>query len=186
MSKEDSKSIKSISGSLVKDWIIPIAAAVIISILINKFLLFKVYIPSESMYPTLTEGDHLFVTKIYNYSKIERGDILVFDFKEGINNGEKEELLIKRVIGLPGDNVEIKDGGKVFINGEELNEPYVENPSNQTGSFTVPSGKYLFLGDNRANSYDSRSWRNPYIDEEDIKGKAQVRVYPFNRLGFLK
>ncbi|WP_034849084.1 signal peptidase I [Clostridium hydrogeniformans] len=186
MSNLSSSSDKNAIVSLIKDWIIPIVAAVIISLLINKFLLFKVYIPSESMYPELTEGDHLFVTKIYNYSKIKRGDILVFDFEEGKKNNVKEELLIKRVIGLPGENVEVKNDGKVFINGEELNEPYVKNPSNQTGSFTIPKGKYLFLGDNRANSNDARSWQNPYIDEKDIRGKARVRVYPFNRLGILK
>ncbi|SFB29906.1 signal peptidase I [Clostridium frigidicarnis] len=162
-----------------KDWVIPIAVALFVAVIIHKFLIFKVYIPSESMYPALTNGDHLFVKRIYNYDKIKRQDIIVFNFKEG----GKEELLIKRVIGLPGDTVKIDNQGKVFINGEELNEPYVKNESNLAGEFKVPEGKYFFLGDNRSNSYDSRRWKDPFIDKNDIKGKAFVRVYPFNRIG---
>ncbi|WP_052447254.1 signal peptidase I [Clostridium polynesiense] len=164
---------------IVFDWIFPIIAAIIIAYLINTFLIFKVYIPSESMKPTLNEKDQLFVTKMYNRNKIERGDILVF------YSHEIGDLLIKRVIGLPGDKVDIKNG-EVSVNGEKLEESYVKYPAQSTKSFEVPEGKYLFLGDNRANSNDGRMWKNPYIDGKDIKGKAQVRVYPFNRIGFIK
>ncbi len=166
-------------SKLIYDWVFPIAAALIIAYLINTFVLFKVYIPSESMKPTLNKGDQLFVTRIYNKSKIERGDVIVFYSKE------LEDLLIKRVIGLPGDNIEIKDG-IVAVNGEEIEEDYVQYNQEKDGSFQVPEGKYLFLGDNRANSKDSRYWENPYIDQEDIKGKAQIRIYPFDRIGTIK
>lgn len=165
-----------------KDWIIPIAIAAIAATMVRRYLLFKVYIPSESMYPTLTKGDQLFVTKIYNYDKIKRGDVLVFTY----NQDGKEETLIKRVIGLPGDKIEINNQGEVFINGEKRDEPYIQNPSPKTGSFQVPEGKYLFLGDNRRESYDSRFWKNPYIDQGDVIAKARILVYPFDRIKLIK
>lgn len=174
MNKEVSK--------ILKDWVIPIGVAIIIALLINKFLFFKVKIPSESMYPTLKVGDQLFVTKVYKPSNLKRGDIVVFNFSEM----GKSELLIKRLMGLPGDNIEIKDGGKVYINGSLIDEPYVENKDNKAGTYKVPEGKYFFLGDNRSNSYDSRLWRNSFIDEKEIVAKAQIRIYPFDRIGKVK
>ncbi len=169
----------SFAKKIIYDWILPILAAIVIAYLINTFLLFKVYIPSESMVPTLNKDDQLFVTKVYNRNNIKHGDVLVF------YSHELQDLLIKRVIGLPGDKVEVKDG-IVYLNGEKLDETYVKYPSKKPGSFVVPEGKYLFMGDNRANSNDSRYWENPYIDGKDIRGKAQIRVYPFNRMGLIK
>jgi signal peptidase I len=162
------------------DWIVPIAIAVVIALLINKLLLFKIYIPSESMVPTLKIGDQLFVTKVYNKERIDRGDILVF------HSEELGELLIKRTIGLPGEKVEIKSDGTVYINGQKLDEPYVENVGSKTGSFEVPKGHLLFLGDNRANSRDSRYWEEPYIPVKNVRGKARVRVFPFNRISIIR
>lgn len=161
------------------DWVLPVVLALIATLIINKYLLFKVYIPSESMKPTLEKGDQLFVTRVYNLEKLKRGDVVVF------YSNELGDTLIKRLIALPKDEVEIKEG-RVFINGEETTEDYVKNPSVYNGNFTVPEGKFFFLGDNRANSADARYWTNPYIDGSDIKGKAQVRVYPFSRMGVLK
>ena len=168
----------STSLSFFKDWGIPIVLALFVVLVIHKFLIFKVKITSESMYPALTNGDHLFVKRIYNYDKIKRQDIIVFNFKED----GKDELFIKRVIGLPGDTVKIDNQGKVFVNGEELNEPYIKNQSNLSGEFKVPEGRYFFLGDNRSNSKDSRFWKDPFIEKNEIQGKAFVRVYPLNRI----
>lgn len=164
---------------LFKDWIIPILIAVVFAFLINKFLVFKVEVPTGSMKPTIEPGDQIFVTRIYNPEKIKRGEIVVFK-----KPGEKD-LLIKRVIGLPGDTVEIKDGGKVYINGKLLDEPYVKYTDPLGGTFHVPQGEYLMLGDNRANSRDARYWKDPYIPGSDIVAKAWLRVYPFDRIGFL-
>lgn len=169
--------------STILEWGITIVAALLISFLINKFLIFKVYIPSESMYPTLKVKDQLFVTKMYSRDSIERGDVLVF-YSEEFN-----ELLIKRVIGLPGDDIVVKASGEVLVNGEVLQEDYVVQ-KDETAifdlDFKVPEDEYFFLGDNRANSLDSRYWNDPYIDFEDIRGEARVIVYPFNRIRFLK
>ena len=162
-----------------KDWIIPIIAALGIAFLMNKFLFFNVYVPTESMVPTITPDDRMVVTRIYNTNNIKRGNIIVF------YSDELSETLIKRVIGLPGDHIVIHDG-IVNINGEDIKEDYVKNNMKYNGTFDVPENEFFFLGDNRSNSKDSRLWINPYIDKGSIKGKAIFRFYPFNRLGSLK
>ena len=165
--------------SIINDWIIPIVMAIIISVIINKFLLFSITIPSGSMIPTINIDDRLFATRVYNKEKLERGEIVIF------YSHEFQESMIKRLIGLPGDKIEIKDG-IVFVNGEELIEDYILDKGNFSGYFEVPEKSYFFLGDNRLNSRDSRAWINPYINEEDIEGKAQLRIYPFNKIGIVK
>ena len=161
-----------------REWIIPILAAIVIAFLINKFLIYTVYIPSESMVPTLNIGDKLMVTRIYDTNNIKRGDIDVFYSKE------LNEVLIKRVIGLPGDHIEIH-GGIVNINGEDIKEDYVKNNEEFDGVFDVPENKYFFLGDNRSRSNDARRWINPYIDASEIQGKARLKFYPFKDFGSL-
>lgn len=173
--KESSKFM----NNFFKEWIIPIVAAIAIAFLINKFLVYNVYIPSESMVPTLNVGDKLVVTRVYNKEKLQRGDIVVF------YSDELQETLIKRLIGLPGDHIEIHDG-IVNINGEDIVEDYIENNEEYDGEFDVPQGKYFFLGDNRSRSNDARRWINPYIDESDIKGEAKLKFYPFKDFGSLK
>lgn len=158
------------------DWIIPIIVAFILAQLIIRFLVFKVTVPTPSMVPTVEPEDQFFATKVYNPENIKRGDIVIF------KSEEFPDLLMKRVIGLPGEKIEIKDGGKVFINDKEYVEDYVKNPSDKEGLFIVPQGNYLMLGDNRARSNDARFWNNPYIDGSNIQGKVQIRVYPFNRI----
>lgn len=161
------------------DWVVPILIAVVLAVLINRFVVFKVKIPSESMVPTLNVGDRLFVSRVYNPENLDRGDVVVF-YSE-----EKSESMIKRLIGKPGDNIEIKDG-IVTVNGETLYENYIGTPDKFNGSYTVPDEKYFFLGDNRFFSSDSRYWDNHYIDAKDIKGKAQLKVYPFDDFGIIK
>jgi len=162
---------------IIKDWLFPIVVAIIVATLINKFLFYQVMVPSGSMYPTIKVGDKILVTRVYNIKNLKRGDIIVFE------SDELKEKLIKRLIGLPGDEVVVKDKGRVFINGSEIAQPYVVYMEDLDKSFKVPENKYLFLGDNRADSRDARRWNNPYIDSIDIKGKAQFITYPFKRFG---
>lgn len=164
---------------IIKEWVTPILIAILVAILIKKYLMFTVYIPSGSMIPTLNIDDRLVVTKVYNPENLERQDIVVF------KSEELNEVLIKRLIGLPGDKVSIING-TVFINGEELQEDYVKNNDNFSGEFTVPDGEYFFLGDNRRESKDARQWKNSTIEAEDIIAKAQIKIFPFSDIGWIK
>lgn len=173
---------------ILYDWGIPILVAVIVYIIITKLLFFNIKVPTSSMYPTIKPGDRIVTTVVHNVSKLKREDIIVFYSRE------KKERMVKRLIGLPGDVIDIKRDGSVYINGKKLNEPYVKNQIKENeiyfgihlGKYKVPEGHYFFLGDNRANSWDSRYWKNPYIDGKDIIGKARFVFFPFSRFGRLK
>lgn len=162
---------------LFSNWISPIVVAIILAVLIKQFLFFQIKVPSESMYPTIKINDRILVTRVYKTEKLNRGDLIVF------KSDELKKTLIKRLIGIPGDEVVIKNKGQVFINGEKSEEPYVVYGEDLDKKFKIPEDKYLFFGDNRAASLDARKWVNPYIDSKDIKGKAQFITYPFKRLG---
>lgn len=178
--KEEQLKNKSKSNFL-KEWGIPIVVVFGLAMLINKFVFFNVYIPSESMVPTLNVGDKLMVTRIHNTHNIKRGDVVVF------YSHELQETVIKRVIGIPEDHIEI-DNGIVSINGKVIQEDYVENNeyNNTKLVFDVPDDKFFFLGDNRIRSNDARRWINPYIDSSDIEGKAVFKFYPFSDFGIIK
>lgn len=166
---EDKKAKKK---SIIKEWIIDIAVVACIALLVWNFVGYGVWITSGSMIPTLEIKDRLIVTRVHNPDNLKEGDIVLFK-----NDEFEGETLIKRLIGLPGDKIEIKDG-VVFRNGEQLQEDYVKNNEIKNGTFQVPDNKYFFLGDNRAHSNDSRYWENPYVDESYIKGKARIKYYP--------
>jgi len=178
LSKKGFIGIFTSKGGFFREWIIPIVAAIGIAFLINKFLVYNVYIPSESMVPTLNVGDKLMVTRVYDTDKIISGDMIVF-FSDELN-----EVLIKRAIGLPGDHIKIHNG-IVNINGEDIKEDYVKNNESFDGSFDVPDNKFFFLGDNRSRSNDARRWINPYIDASNIQGRARIKFYPFKDFGSL-
>lgn len=163
----------------LKDWMFPILIAMFLAILINKFLVFKVEIPSESMAPTLNIGDRLFARRVYNLENLSRGDLIIFYYEP------EDKLYIKRLIGLPDDEVVIKNG-EVIVNGKVLTEDYVKYDMDFNGEFKVPSRQYFLLGDNRSNSSDSRFWDYPYIDSNVIKGKAFLKVYPFDEIGLIE
>ena len=162
-----------------KDWIMPIISAAIIYLLLNKFVFFNVQVPTGSMIPTINIDNRAVVTRIHNFDNLKRGDVIVF------YSDELRERLVKRLIGLPGDKIDIKNG-VVFVNGEQLKEDYVKNKDDYNGSYEVPKGKYFFLGDNRPISKDARYWINPYIDSSAIEGKAQFIFYPFNEFRIIK
>lgn len=176
MTENLKKNKENLVKNIFTEWIMPIIIAVVIAMLINKFLIFKVLIPSKSMVPTLNVNDRLFVSRVYNPENLKRGDIVVFESEE------LNETLIKRLIGLPGDKIKI-EYGLVYVNGEQLIEDYIGENDDFNGEYEVPEGKYFFLGDNRLWSKDSRYWENPYIDADHIIGKAQIKVYPFNEIG---
>jgi signal peptidase I len=172
-----------------------IGFSVILALGIRTFVADSRFIPSGSMLPTLQIDDRLIIDKIsYRFSTPRRGDIVVFNptaelEKELQANGEPKykEAFIKRIIGLPGDRVDVK-GGKVYINRQLLPENYLGEPPKYNWSSTeltpdgiVPPDNYLVLGDNRNNSYDGHYWG--FLPKEQIIGKAIVRFWPINRVG---
>lgn len=165
--------------NIFKGWILPIVSAVILAVIINKTLFFMALVPSSSMYPTLKVGDRILVTKVYDRGKLKRGDVILF------NSKELNEVLVKRLIGLPGDTVEVREDGSVYVNGAKINQDYVKRPGGKYGSYKVPAGSFFFMGDNRNDSFDSRYWIQTYIPSSAIMGKAQFILFPFNRIGRL-
>lgn len=163
---------------IFKEWIVPVAIALVIVLFLNKFVFILVTVPTGSMEDTILPGDRLYVNELFNVKNAERGDILVFKSDE-----LDEKRLVKRLIGLPGDTVEVKSDGSVYVNGEKLDEPYAAKAESEAKIFSVPENSYLFLGDNRPISYDARYWENPYIHESKIIGEAVFRFFPFNRIG---
>lgn len=139
-------------------------------------------IPTPSMLPTIQLQDRVVVDKLfYKVSDIRRGDIVVFD--PPLTEDTKGEQWIKRVIGLPEETVEIKNG-KVFIDNVALVEPYVlEKPDYQFGPIQIPKDSYLVLGDNRNNSRDSHYWG--VLTADNIVGRAVITYWPLERFGAL-
>jgi signal peptidase I len=145
---------------------------------VRPFVIEAFYIPSKSMVPTLEVGDRVFVNKfIYRFHEPKRDDIIVFKGIGDSTEGGQEDL-IKRVVGLPGDEISVQDG-VLFVNGERQEEPYLNPRLPDTSSFapmTVPKGEVFVMGDNRADSRDSRFF-GP-VPFENIEGKAFLIFWP--------
>lgn len=160
-----------------------IALSAVLAFGIRSFVAEARYIPSGSMLPTLQINDRLIIDKIsYNFGNPNRGDIIVFNPTDALKQQNFKDAFIKRLIGLPGDTVEVKEG-KVYVNNQPLNqENYIEDKPNYVfGPVKVPPNQYLVLGDNRNNSYDSHYWG--FVPRDRIIGKAVVRFWPLNRVG---
>ncbi|MCZ8516335.1 signal peptidase I [Paenibacillus filicis] len=166
----------------VKEWVPSLAIAVIISFSVNTYIAQGMTIPSGSMLPTIQLNDKVLVEKLVHWTPFQFGDIVVF---YPPLPGQENVRFIKRLIGLPGDTIEVKNG-VLIRNGQQVDEPYVKEKMNYTfGPVTVPEGKYLFLGDNRNDSLDSHLWPTPFVDKSQIIGKALFRYYPLTHAGEL-
>ena len=167
----------------VLEWVLIIAGALLVALVVKTFLLQAFYIPSLSMSPTLEIDDRVLVNKLsYDMHDIRRGDVVVF---ESPNRDTKIKDLIKRVVGLPGETIETRDG-RVLINGTELKEPYLQPdiaPGKPVERQVVPRGHIFVMGDFRSNSRDSRDI-GP-IPESSVVGRAFVKVWPITDLGLL-
>jgi len=165
-------------GAEIKDWVISILIAVVLAFFIRYFIVELYMVEGPSMQPTLRTGERLVVNKfIYRFKAPERGDVLVFRFPK-----DPSRDFIKRVIAVPGDTIEIKDG-RVFVNGELQNEKYILEQTR--GSYplsTVPSDHIFAMGDNRNNSEDSRFADVGFVPYDLIKGKAIVVFWPLDHM----
>lgn len=167
----------------VWEYIKVIIFAIVFVLIVNNFILINAQIPSESMEKTIMTGDRIFGFRLaYKFEEPKRYDIVIFKYPD---DPEQKELYIKRVIGLPGDKVEIK-GGKVYINDsqEPLDDSFCpETPwGGDDAVYNVPEGHYFMMGDNRNYSNDSRLWNNKYVAMDKIVGKALFRYYPSVKL----
>lgn len=164
-------------GEEIKDWIVSIAIAVVLAFFIRYFIVELYLVDGPSMRPTLQSAERLVVNKfIYRFRHPERGEILVFRYPR-----DPSRDFIKRVIAVPGDTIEIRDG-RVYVNAALLNEPYIL--SKTRGNYplaTVPDGHIFVMGDNRNNSEDSRFADVGFVPFDLIKGKAMVVFWPVSQ-----
>jgi len=156
--------------SILKEVIETLILAVVLFVGINAVVA-RIRVDGESMEPTLTSGEYVMVNRLsYRIGTPHRGDIIVFHFP-----GDPQEEYIKRVIGLPGDDILVRNG-QVYINGQLLNESYINVKINYTGTWHIPDGQLFVLGDNRNNSSDSHDWGTVPMDY--VVGKAVLVYWP--------
>lgn len=190
------KAEKDARTAYIMDWVKDIAIALVLAIIIS--LLVKPTIVKESsMEPNFNENDYIFLNKIaYKFGgEPRRGDVIVFrtHSDELIDNKGRNKLLIKRIIGLPGDEIKIAEG-KVYVNGELDDQSYTKDgetwvrdaAGNQVLEQTVPEGALFCMGDNREVSVDSRSEEVGCVDEDTVVGKAVFRLFPLSDMGIIK
>lgn len=169
----------------VMSWVLNFAIALGIALLIKNFLIINADVPTGSMENTIMPGDRFLGNRLaYLIDGPERGDIVVLKYPD-----DESETYVKRVIGLPGETVEILDG-KIYIDGstEPLEEDYLkEEWTVATGPYTfeVPEGSYFVMGDNRNDSWDARYWKNTYVAKDKILGKALFLYWPLSHIGKL-
>ena len=170
-------------GKELFQWVLVIIGAVILAFLIDTFVIVNAQIPSGSMENTIMTGDRVFGNRLaYKFSDPKRFDIIIFKYPD-----DESQLFIKRIIGLPGETVEIHDGN-IYINGSDspLEDVDIKEPMERSfGPYTVPEGCYFVMGDNRNNSRDSRYWENTFVSEDEILGKAVFRYWPLNKMKLL-
>lgn len=152
----------------MKKSIVRYALLCMVIFIIGKTLLFWAYIPSISMEPTLSVGNIVLGNRLDRIP--DRYDIILF-----WNPENKKQVLIKRVIGLPGEKIEMKSGC-IYVDGQKINEPYLQEKYNDSGSYQVSQNSYFVMGDNRNHSYDSRDFFS--IPQKDVLAKAVCVVYP--------
>lgn len=175
---------KSIIGELL-GWLIYIVIIVLLSLCIITFVGQRTKVSGHSMETTLSDGDNLIVDKItYRFRDPQRFEIIVFPFQY-----EEHTYYIKRIIGLPGETVQVIDG-YVYINGEMLDENYglevMEDPGIAAEPITLGDDEYFVLGDNRNHSSDSRDPSVGVLHRSDIMGRAWIRIWPFDKFGVIR
>ncbi|MBN2853621.1 MAG: signal peptidase I [Clostridia bacterium] len=151
-----------------------LTAVLIVYLILSQFLILNARVPSESMEDTIMTGDRFFASRTaFLFEPPKRGDIVVFKYPD-----DNRTLLVKRVIGLPGESVFISDG-MVYIDGIALTGDYTDVIVRGVfGPYEVPSDSYFMLGDNRNSSKDSRYWENTFVNEKNILAKAMFTYYP--------
>ena len=167
-------------------WVFEIVVTLVLAAMVGIMLFQTVTMQESSMEPTIAVGDRFFINRVvYKFSSPKRGDLIVFR----TNASDDAALHIRRVIGLPGETIQIS-GGRILIDGEAYKEgkdfPIISNPGLASSSITLESGEYFVLGDNRNNSEDSRYADIGMVKKRYIAGKIWFTCAPFEKLGFTK
>lgn len=188
MAQEDAEQKRRAEESVVKEifsWVMTVAFAIVAALLIKNYVIINANIPTGSMENTIMTNDRLFGYRLaYAWSDPKRGDIIIFKYPD-----DESQNYVKRIIGLPGETVEIRDA-QIYINGSDtpLPEEYLKEEwfvASGPYYFEIPEGSYFVLGDNRNNSHDARYWTNTFVTKNKILGKAEFRYYPIMKAGSL-
>ncbi len=169
----------------IRDMVIYFLIVFAVSVLIVIFVAQRTVVEGSSMNPTLSNGDNLIVNKItYKFSDPKRYDIVVFPYQH-----KKRTYYIKRIIGLPGETIQIDHEGNIYINGEILHEDYgkevILDPGRASEPITLGDDEYFVMGDNRNDSSDSRDYMVGNVKKKDFIGKIWIRVFPFKDFGVI-
>lgn len=166
-------------------WVQILVTAALIAFVLNRFIIANSRVPSASMENTIMTYDRVIGSRLtYYFEEPERGDVVIFYFPDDIT---EKTYFVKRIIGMPGDTVDIRDG-HIYLNGSDtpLEEPYIKEPMETPKilHYEVPEGCYFMMGDNRNESADSRFWQNTFVKKEKIIAKVLFRYYP--RIGKIR
>jgi signal peptidase I len=176
--------------TLIRDTLIPVAVAIALAFVIQGSIAKPYEIPTESMVPTIKANDRIIANRlIYHFRDISRGDVVVFNptasAKATCGDVVEDVPFVKRVIGLPGDRVEVRNG-QTLVNGRVFTVKDARVPTYPPVTFPkVPEGKILVLGDNRNESCDSHQWPDPFVPISSVIGQAEVTYWPLSHLKFL-
>jgi signal peptidase I len=173
---------------LVKDVLLPVAVAIALAFVIQASVAKPYEIPTLSMYPTIKANDRIIANRlIYKLRSIHRGDVIVFEptsSARSICPQSGDVPFVKRVIGLPGDEVEVR-GGTTYVNGKPYLVKEALEPDYTMVWPAVPPGKLLVLGDNRNESCDSHQWKpDPFVPEGNVIGQAEITYWPLSHIRF--
>ena len=164
-------------------WVQILVIAGVIAFVLNTFIIANSTVPTGSMENTIMAHSRVLGSRLtYKFSEPERGDIAIFIYPDDKAEGKKT-YYVKRIIGLPGETVDIVDG-KIYIDGSDtpIDEPYLHEPMDMYGKdhlhYEVPEGHYFMLGDNRNNSNDARFWEHKYVPKEDLVAKVYLEYFP--------
>ncbi len=161
-----------------------IAIAIVLALIIQRFIARPFIVNGSSMLPTLHSSEYIIIDQVkYKFNDIKRGDVVVFRAPP-----EPNKFYIKRIIGLPNETVKIENGKVSIINeshpgGFELSEDHIKYNTNTNLTYKIPEGNYFVMGDNRAESFDSKDWGT--LPKEEIRGRAWLRLFPFNKIKYL-
>jgi len=167
-------------------WLVFIAVAWLLSLLVRHVIIVNAIVPSGSMRPTVEENTRLIAFRLsYTFSEPQRNHVVV-----AVSPNDGVTLYLKRIVGLPGETIEVING-RVYINGasEPLTEDFIletPHPRNDVPLTLIPEGMFFVMGDNRNDSSDSRNWRDPFLPRENVVGRAIFTYFPFSRIGLIR